>query len=44
MAEARPLNQLRPGEAGVIVHVTGEGAFRKRLLEMAFLCVLCSET
>ena len=37
MPEARLLNQLRPGERGVIVRVTGEGGFRKRLLEMGFL-------
>jgi Fe2+ transport system protein FeoA len=37
MAEVRSLNQLRPGETGVIVRVIGEGAFRKRLLEMGFL-------
>lgn len=37
MAKTRRLNQLRPGETGVIVRVTGEGAFRKRLLEMGFL-------
>ena len=37
MVQTRPLDQLRPGETGVIVRVTGEGAFRKRLLEMGFL-------
>ena len=32
-----PLSHLRPGEAGRVVDVTGEGAFRRRLLDMGFV-------
>jgi Fe2+ transport system protein FeoA len=30
------LSKLRPGEAAVVVDLTGEGAFRRRLLDMGF--------
>lgn len=32
-----PLAHLRPGDAGRVVDVTGEGAFRRRLLDMGFV-------
>jgi ferrous iron transport protein A len=32
----RILSSLRPGDAAVIRDVTGEGAFRRRLLDMGF--------
>lgn len=32
-----PLAHLKPGEAGRVVDVTGEGAFRRRLLDMGFV-------
>ncbi len=31
------LSALREGQAGTVVHVRGEGSFRRRLLEMGFL-------
>lgn len=31
-----PLAKLRPGDAAVVVDVEGEGAFRRRLLDMGF--------
>jgi Fe2+ transport system protein FeoA len=31
------LDQLRPGQAAQIVEVTGEGSFRRRLLEIGLL-------
>lgn len=34
---AIPLNTLLPGDAGTIVGVRGEGAFRRRLLDMGFV-------
>ena len=36
-AELRvPLAELEPGEAAMVVDVEGEGAFRRRLLDMGF--------
>ena len=32
-----PLATLRPGDAGRVIDVTGEGAFRRRLLDMGFV-------
>ena len=32
-----PLSQFKEGERGVIVKVSGSGAFRKRLQEMGFI-------
>ena len=32
-----PLSNLKPGETGVVVEVTGRGAFRRRLLDMGFV-------
>jgi ferrous iron transport protein A len=32
-----PLAVLQPGDAGVVVDVLGEGAFRRRLLDMGFV-------
>jgi Fe2+ transport system protein FeoA len=38
MSEDRlPLAVLQPGEAGTVVDVLGEGAFRRRLLDMGFV-------
>jgi Fe2+ transport system protein FeoA len=31
-----PLSLLRPGEAGLVRDVAGEGAFRRRLMDMGF--------
>lgn len=32
-----PLSDLRPGDAGRVIDVEGEGAFRRRLLDMGFV-------
>ena len=32
-----PLSSLRPGDAGRVLDVEGEGAFRRRLLDMGFV-------
>ena len=32
-----PLSSLAPGDAGIITEVKGEGAFRRRLLDMGFV-------
>jgi len=32
-----PLSSLSPGDAGVVATITGEGAFRRRLLDMGFV-------
>jgi Fe2+ transport system protein FeoA len=40
MADERktlPLALLTPGEAGIVLDVAGEGAFRRRLLDMGFV-------
>jgi len=34
---ARKLNELRTGERGIIVRITGTGRFRQRLMEMGFV-------
>ena len=31
------LSELKTGEKGVVVKVTGQGSFRKRILEMGFV-------
>jgi ferrous iron transport protein A len=36
MAE-RTLNDLRTGDRGIIVRITGTGRFRQRLMEMGFV-------
>jgi Fe2+ transport system protein FeoA len=32
-----PLSSLSPGDAGIVTEITGEGAFRRRLLDMGFV-------
>lgn len=32
------LSNLQPGESGVIIKIHGHGAFRKRVMEMGFVC------
>lgn len=32
------LSELKPGETGVITKILGHGAFRKRVMEMGFVC------
>ncbi|GHT64990.1 hypothetical protein FACS189451_12720 [Bacteroidia bacterium] len=31
------LSELKPGQSGIIVKVTGRGAFRRRIIEMGFV-------
>lgn len=35
--ETLPLAVLKPGDAGTVVDVLGDGAFRRRLLDMGFI-------
>ena len=37
LAPAMKLSELKEGESGVIVKVTGHGGFRKRIVEMGFI-------
>ncbi len=32
-----PLSSLSPGDAAIVIEVTGEGAFHRRLLDMGFV-------
>ncbi len=35
------LSSLSPGDAGIVTEITGEGAFRRRLLDMGFVEGAC---